>query len=86
MSLESIYYTAYITVAFLDGRKIFRELISVILLYCFDHQNKYFSQQEVLPFLVAETKMLKSSLQLFVIKIMVLMWCVLIGSIKGQIK
>lgn len=86
MSLESIYYTAYKTRAFLDGRKIFRELISVVLLYWFDHQSKYFSEQEILPFLMTETKILKSLLQLFVVKIITLMWCVFVGSIKGHLK
>lgn len=71
VSLESIYYTAYKTLAFLDGRKIFRELISMLLLYCFDHQNKYFSEQEILSFLMTETKILKSSLQLFVKKVII---------------
>lgn len=70
VSLESVYYTAYKT--FLDGRKIFRELISVFLLYCFDHQNKYFSEQEIILFLMRETKTLRSLLQLFVIKIIML--------------
>lgn len=63
VSLESIYFTAYKTLAFVDVRRIFRELISVFLLYCCHHQNKYFSEQKVLG--MAETKLLKGSLQLF---------------------
>lgn len=57
-----------------------------LCVYCFDHQNKYFSEQEILPILMTEIKILKTSLQLFVIKVMILMWCVLVGSIKGCIK
>lgn len=66
VSLESIYFTAYKTLAFVDGRTIFRELISVVLLYCAHHQSKYLSEQEVL--VMAETKILKGSLQLFFCK------------------
>lgn len=57
-----------------------------LCVHCFDHQNKYFSEQEILPILMTEIKILKTSLQLFVIKVMILMWCVLVGSIKGYIK
>lgn len=60
--LESIYFTAYKTLTFEDVRRIFRELISMFLLFCSHHQNKYFSEQEDL--VMTETKILKSSLQL----------------------
>lgn len=50
-------------VEFVDVRRIFRELFSMFLLYCSHHQNKYFSDQEVL--VVTDTKILKGSLQLF---------------------
>ena len=61
VSLESIYFTAYKTLAFVDVRRIFRELISMVLLYCSHHQNKYFSEREVL--VMTEAKILKGSLQ-----------------------
>lgn len=77
-----MYYTAYKTLAFFDGRNIFRELISVFLFYCFGHQNKYLSEQEILSFLMTETKIMKSLLQLFVMKMIMLM-CGLVGSIKS---
>lgn len=66
LSLESIYFTTYKTLAFVDVRRIFRELISMFFLYCSHHQNKYFSEQEVL--VVRETKIVKGSLQLFFYK------------------
>jgi len=66
VSLESIHFTAYKTLAFADVREIFRELISMFLLYCSHHQNKCFSEQDVLA--MTETKMLKGSLELFFYK------------------
>lgn len=66
VSLESIYFTSYKILAFVDVRMIVRELISMVLLYCSHHQNKYFSEQEVL--VMTESKILKGSLQLLFYK------------------
>lgn len=67
VSLESIYFTAYKTLPFVDVRRIF----SMFLLNSSYYQNKYFSEEQV--FMMTETKILKGSLQLvFLIKIMLL--------------
>lgn len=56
----------------------------MVFLYCSHHQNKHFSEQEVL--VMTETKILKGSSQYFLMKIMLLMQHLLVGSVKAHIK